>query len=363
MDRILAAAALLAALPIAAEPTSEQGQVSVRVLDYADRQPGADRVSVRAPSFQLTTPIGGRWSLGASFIHDAISGASPQFHTRALTPLRDTRRAGDLSLSHAFENAALTLTGAASHEADYRSQGLSLSGTWSTEDRNRSLAWGIGRSWDDIQPAVVGLAGGKKQMIDLHLGITQVLTPRSLVQLSVGHNRAEGFLSDPYKLFDVRPEQRRATRVLVRRNDHLPDWESTSRLAYRFYRDSFGIQAHTLSWELEKSLGGGWSLTPALRLYSQTAARFYVEVDPAAAPFATQPPEDWRFSSLDQRLSAFGAVTAGLKVGWQINPDWGTDLKFEHYEQRGAWHVGGPGSLHLAPLTARSWQWGLTRTF
>lgn len=367
VDRLLAAAALLVALPTPAlaadEPDTETAKVSLRVVDYADWQPGTARVQVRAPSLQLSTPIAGRWALGASFIHDAISGASPVFHTRAVTPLRDTRRAGDVSLSRTFDNATVTLTGAGSNEADYRSKGFALSGTWSAEDRNRSLAWGLGRSWDHIQPVLAGVAGGHKQVLDLHLGVTQVLNARSVVQVSWGHNRAQGYLSDPYKLYDTRPDQRRANRWLIRRHDHLPDWEASSRLSYRYYRDSFGIRSHTLGWEFEKTLGQGWSVTPSLRLYSQSAARFYVEVDPAAAPFATQPPEGWVYSSLDQRLSAFGARTVGLKLAWQAGPAWVTDFKLEHYEQRGAWHWGGAGSQHLAPLRARILQWGLTRSF
>jgi hypothetical protein len=67
------------------------------------------------------------------------------------------------------------------------------------------------------------------------------------------------------------------------------------------------------------------------------------------------------FTSADQRLSAFGAITAGLKVAKQIDRDWSVDLKLEHYEQRGAWRVFGAGSPGLAPMRANSLQIGFTR--
>jgi hypothetical protein len=42
---------------------------------------------------------------------------------------------------------------------------------------------------------------------------------------------------------------------------------------------------------------------------------------------------------------------------------WTVDLKFERYEQRGTWRIGGAGSPGLAPFSARFVQWGLARTF
>jgi hypothetical protein len=108
------------------------------------------------------------------------------------------------------------------------------------------------------------------------------------------------------------------------------------------------------------------SLTPSLRLHTQNAARFYA--DPVysflGAPYPPgyfeSPPQHL---SLDQRLSAFGAVTVGAKLSVRWDEHWSSDLRLERYEQRGAWRVAGQGSPGLAPFSARIVQWGLSRRF
>jgi hypothetical protein len=114
-------------------------------------------------------------------------------------------------------------------------------------------------------------------------------------------------------------------------------------------------------------LADGWSLVPELRLYSQSAASFYYDPVYDAALGAPFPPgfsngaDPNRLTSPDQRLSGFGAVTAGLKVVREIGKLWTVDVKVAGYEQRGSWRLFHDGSPGLAPLHARMLQVGLTR--
>lgn len=362
--RILAAAlALPLAVPVLAQGVPDRATLSLRVLDYQDSQPGADRVRVKAPALALAMPIAGPWSLGASVVSDAISGASPAYHTRALSRLSDERNAADVTLTRAFDDATLSVGAAGSHESDYDSAALSLQGTWSSDDRNTTWAGGLAASRDRINPVTAVVQGARKRVLDAHLGLTRVFSATSVWQVNLGLNHARGYLSDPYKVFDVRPAQRDALRLLVRGNHHLRDGGQTVRWSWRMYRDDWKVRAYTLGLEWVQPLAAQWSVTPALRLHSQDRARFYVEVDPDAAPFVTQPPPGAIYSSLDQRLSAFGAVTAGLKLAWQPDPDWTLDVKFERYAQRGRWHWRGEGSTGLAAFDARTWQFGVARRF
>jgi hypothetical protein len=65
---------------------------------------------------------------------------------------------------------------------------------------------------------------------------------------------------------------------------------------------------------------------------------------------------------VDQRLSAFGALTVGLKTEFTWR-SWTVDLKLERYEQRPAWRLGGEGSLGLDPFRATMLQAGLAYSF
>ena len=115
--------------------------------------------------------------------------------------------------------------------------------------------------------------------------------------------------------------------------------------------------------EWVQQFGNGWSAAPALRYYTQTAAKFYVEVDPRLSPFPANPPPNALYFSEDQRMSAFGGLTMGMKFTKQLNLDTKVDVKFEQYGQKGAWILSGTGSKGLAPFYARNLQVGITRSF
>ena len=68
------------------------------------------------------------------------------------------------------------------------------------------------------------------------------------------------------------------------------------------------------------------------------------------------------FISLDQRLSAFGALTLGLKADYRLDDLWSIDAKLESYKQRGNWRIGG-GSPGLAAFNATSVMFGANRKF
>lgn len=361
---LLAAAMALPMTPAArAETPPERGVIAIKYLDYLDSQPGADRIAVRAPSLLISAPVAGDWSVAGTYISDAISGASPAYHTTALTRLRDKRTAGTFSVSRYFANGLVTVGGSVSTEKDYLSRGLFVQAALSSDDKNTTWNLGLAATRDVINPTNGIVEQERKRIADLIVGVTQVVTRRDIVQLTIGYSQGSGYFSDPYKALDNRPRERNHTTVLARWNHHMEATEGIARLSYRYYTDTYAIRAHTLGAEYVQPLGQGWSVMPLVRLYTQKSARFYVDVDPAAGPFPTNPPPDATYYSLDQRLSSFGAVTLGLKVSKQIDADWLVDVKFEQYRQRGQWALAGTGSPGLEPFNARSIQVGISRQF
>ena len=78
---------------------------------------------------------------------------------------------------------------------------------------------------------------------------------------------------------------------------------------------------------------GSWTATPSLRYTTQSAADFYYG-PPFPSGFVPGQPY-----SADQRLSAFGAITPGIKVAKAFPYGWKVDLKAEYYEQKGSWRT------------------------
>jgi hypothetical protein len=127
-------------------------------------------------------------------------------------------------------------------------------------------------------------------------------------------------------------------------------------LSYRYVRDSFGSDSHTVDAAWHQPLADGWSIRPSFRYYTQAAADFYF--DP---PF----PQGFSFGepyTADTRLSAFGALNPGVTVAKLLPGGWQMDVKVEFYRQRSDWRPGG-GSPGLEPLSARWIQTGISKTF
>lgn len=363
---ILAAALLLPGVQAQAETAPERGLVSLKYLDYRDGQPGFERITVHSPSLRVVAPLAGEWSLEAGLSSQDVSGASPRYHTAksGASKFSDLRKSGDVSVTRYFPQGSLTVGAVYSTEKDYVSRALSLQGSRSSEDRNTTWTFGIGGADDDIHPANLRVRNEKKKTHDVLFGVTQVLGARDIAQFNLTHAQGQGYFSDPYKAFDNRPRVRRQSAFLMRWNHHFAVTGGSSRLSYRYYRDSFAVKAHTFAAEYEQPLAQGFSVTPLLRIHSQSAAGFYV--DPVydatyGAPFpAGHVFGSAAFISQDQRLAAFGARSLGLKISRQISRDLSVDLKLESYRQRAGWRLFGQGSPGLEPFSARVVQLGIT---
>jgi hypothetical protein len=106
---------------------------------------------------------------------------------------------------------------------------------------------------------------------------------------------------------------------------------------YRFYRDTFGTVAHTLDLAWFQHVGEKFILRPGLRLYSQSAARFYYydlnksKVNPVQGPPQVLGP----YYSSDYRLSELQSFNYGLKVIWKTTDRLELDAAVEQYDMRG----------------------------
>jgi hypothetical protein len=366
---LLAAALLLPGVQARAEAPPENGSISLRYLDYADRQPGLERIRAHSPSLSLLAPVAGDWAIEATLTADDVSGASPRYHTAisGASHMHDERKAGDVAATRYFRRGSVTAGAAYSTEHDYIGRTLSLGAMLSSDDDNTTWAAGLAASRDTINPVNHVAVDEHKRSMSVLAGVTQVLTPNDIGQLTLTHVNGSGYFNDPYKLLDNRPRMRRQDTLLLRWNHYLDASGATARISYRWYGDSYRIRAHTLTGEYVRPLGGGWTIVPELRLYTQGAAYFYFDPVYDARLGAPFPPGfangagGERLSSPDQRLAGFGAVTAGLKLARAIDRWWTVDVKVEAYEQRGSWRLFHRGSPGLAPLTARTLQVGLTR--
>ena len=94
-----------------------------------------------------------------------------------------------------------------------------------------------------------------------------------------------------------------------------------------------------------------------MRYYTQSAASFYFN-PPFPRGFV-----EGQYYTADTRLSAFGAVTAGVTVSKTLWDGWRIALRGDYYRQNSDWRLGGDGSPGLQTFSARWLELTLARTF
>jgi Protein of unknown function (DUF3570) len=354
---------------VQAESAPEKTTLGIKYLHYKDWQDfdpaqpkrSGQRIKVSSPSAYWLAPVGSSLSIEGSITLDSVSGASPKYHS-ALSGasskgyIDDKRKAFDLKVTKYEEHTSYGLGISRSSEHDYESSAISGDFRLNADGNNRTYAFGLSYASDRINAITADVFDERKRTFEFMTGLTQVISPTELGQINLTHSSGRGYFSDPYKNqygLDIRPDHRRQTALLLRYNKHFENQAATMRTSARYYRDSFGVKGLTLGVDWAQELPQGWTVTPNLRYTTQSSASFYY--DP---PFTGALPAGSPYYSADSRLSAFGAVTAGVKVEKEIGKASRVDLKVERYEQRSAWRLGGHGSVGILPLKALFWQLG-----
>ena len=350
--------ALMTTTPVSAESAPTEGHISFRVLNYQDSQPDLERIAVRAPALGIFLPLGDDYALEAGFIQDTISGASPAYHAvkASAQTMLDRRDATDLRLTRYFPSGNMSVAAAYSKESDYVSQAISVSASQHSDSKNTTLVLGAGHTQDTINPMNHLVADARKSVNDVLLGITQIWTPLDIVQLNLTLSYGNGYYTDPYKLLDHRPAERKSAAALLRWNHRFDHLQSTLRMGIRHYQDSYAVRSSTITLEWAQEMQDSWTITPMLRAYRQSAAYFYIPADPSA-PGSIPIPDGVVLGespmSFDQRLSAFDSNTWGLKIAKKLDAVWAVEARWERYRQRSA----------ETPLDATFSQLAITRSF
>lgn len=364
----LAATALLQAGAAQATTAPVDASVGFKWLNYQETQGDDKRMRVQAQSAFVVMPLPHNWVLDASAVIDDISGASPAYYTEPLSYARvtDKRQAQDLRLSWYRNDQRWAVGRARSEENDYHARNTSWSYQQSTPDRNTTWDLAYSRSDDLVAPVNRIVTPQPKRTQELLVGGTWVLTPQDLVQLSLTRSWARGYLNDPYKFFDLRPDHRTVSALSAKWNHRFAGQGTVQRLSARWTEDSFAVRSITLQGEWSQPLANGWTLTPLLRYYSQTAAYFFAPPDPAN-PSRPQIPQGAQLGltpmSFDQRLAAFGALTQGLKIEKKLDTQTTLDLRLDHYTQKNKASLLAPGTRGLADFKATFVQVGITQRF
>ncbi len=327
---------------------------------YEDYRESGGRIAVQTQSAHLEKDIGTDAKVKIDGVIDAIAGATPNGQPApagsdqvVLSRMTERRKAWNAEFSRQFSRINVAVGGASSRESDYVSTGWSFNTVTDFNQKNTTLLAGLAGTDDRVKVAFQA-PYAKKRGNDVIVGLTQLLDPRTSVTFNLSWGRSTGYLADPYKLVEKsievvptvflrqtfaenRPDERDKWIALNTVTRSFAELHGAAEASYRFYRDSFGTEAHTLGLTWFQRIGGHLILQPGLRLYDQTAADFYYYRLDATSIIPTfgRPRPQGPFYSSDYRLSALRSVNYSLKAIWTVTDRLQLDASVENYRMRG----------------------------
>lgn len=263
---------------------------------------------------------------------DVISSASTDRIDYVLSSAskRDTHAYGKVEYDKLLPVKGLTLgiNGNYSFESDYQSWGLGAHIDYQSPDQMTQVSLGVQNYFDDLRWYDHGkhdklvypvelrdtawFDSFRRNSYNVTLSINRVINERTTVGFYPGISLQKGILSTPFhrvyfnnstERVERLPSSRLKVPVGVGLNTFIGGgW--ILRTLYRYYWDDLGIHAHSLEIESPVKLNARWTLTPFLRLYTQTAAK-------AFKPYAQHDPDESFYTS-DYDLSAFKSLKTGL---------------------------------------------------
>jgi hypothetical protein len=269
-------------------------------------------VSVIYPSIAITKQVSESTSINVRYLVDMITAASIRSSSPSSTSLKkvdvvtsasgrttsgggysqpafdEVRHEFNIGAAHLFGSGILSADVIYSTESDYTSSTLIGNFTQFFAENNASLQLGIVRSWDKVFPKTKNWKKDKN-VTTLNANFSQIISKRLILQLLSTYTDNNGLLSDNYQLvpisingtdslFDpIHPNLRIRRAAALALKYRLSD-KSSLQLGYRFYWDSWDINASTYSANYERYLskhvimGAGW------RSNFQTQAFFFKPV-------------------------------------------------------------------------------------
>jgi hypothetical protein len=361
-------------------------EIDTSVLYYGEQDDRVEDVS-------FTTRVARRWDDGRQFTLgitlDSLTGATPTGATPSNQPqtftrpsargqyttpagelpiddtFKDSRTAGYLSWTQPFAEDWRGSVGVSfSTEYDYEHIGFNGSLARDINNGNTTVSGGFAYAQDEWDPqgdvpialAEMGgiddesnkIAGTQdKTVMDLLVGVTQVINQNTIVQVNYSYSQSEDYLNDPFKFlsvldangdnipgqaglnsyrFENRPDERTKHAVFAKMKTFVRGGALDA--SYRFHTDDWGIDSHTLDARYRFNLSERYYAEPHIRFYQQSEADFFQANLVAGAPLPIE-------ASADYRLGEFTGTTIGIKLGRKLNNGSEVSGRLEYYSQSG----------------------------
>jgi hypothetical protein len=295
-------------------------------------------VEVEGPSVLVRKKIGDSFSFSYQYYVDLITSASIDVLSEA-SRYKERRTQNNAGMNYLHGNTLYSIGYINSNEPDYKANTGFINISQSMFGDLTTVSFGFSRGWDkvgEVDHGVFQKFVGDADHRTWTLGLSQVLTRNLLLGMNFETDENSGYLRSPYR--GVRfvdpssargysfgeantPSTRTGNAASAQLKYYLP-WHSAVDGNYRFYNDTWGIEANTVKVGYTQPLFRTWTFDAMARYYWQTHANFYSDL----FPFENAQ----NFESRDRELAQFHSLTLGLGAAYEFRPAW------PHFIERGS---------------------------
>lgn len=289
-------------------------------------------ITIDGPSVLVRKKFGEKFSASANFYIDMVSSASIDVQLTA-SPYEEERTQYSASFDYLRGKATYSAGFINSEESDYEANTAYVAVSQDLFGDLTTVSMSYRRGWDDVFRNVRQASGALERdpsfgdQLDRRgygIGVTQVLTRNMILAVNYEVLTDEGFLNNPYRSVrfadpsaalgyafesEVYPGTRTSNALSARLKRFLP-WRGAADGSYRFFTDTWGIQAHTAELGYTHPAWKRWVFDGKVRYYRQDAADFYSDLFPRRQ-FAN-------FLARDKELAAFDSLTLGVGAAYEL---------------------------------------------
>jgi hypothetical protein len=290
-------------------------------------------ITIHGPSVLMRKKLGEKFAASANYYVDMVTSASVDVELTA-SPYKEERTQKSVSFDYLHGKSTYSAGIINSEESDYTADTSFFSISQDMFGDLTTVTLSYRRGWDEVtrnlktpegdkisDPAFAARANDRRGYA---VSLSQVLTRDMILALNYEVQTDEGFLNNPYRQVrfldpldprgwrseaEIYPRTHTSNAVSARLKYFLP-YRAAIDGTYRFFSDSWGIDAHTLEVGYTHPARKRWIFDGKARYYKQTAADFYRDLFPRQN-FSN-------FMARDKELSTFQGVTIGLGAEYEF---------------------------------------------
>ena len=286
-------------------------------------------VTIDGPSLLLRKKFAEKYSVSANYYMDMVSSASIDVMTTA-SPYKEERTQGSLAFDMLQGKSQYSVSYTLSDESDYTANTASFDLSQDMFGDLTTVSFGFSQGWDEVRKRGDNAFQESVDRRNYRFGLQQIVTPRLMVGLNYEVITDEGYLNNPYRSVrylddtsargysyqpELYPQTRTSNAIAINARYYLP-YRASIYGEYRYYTDTWGIDANTVSLGYTHPWGKRWLFDVGYRWYDQSAADFYSDLFPRvdAQNFLAR---DKELSTFTSHMFSLGATYELPSLGWE----------------------------------------------